>query len=222
MKQCVKCGTDFIPTKGLISFCSIGCRNSRQRTDEVKSKISKGIRSSTKFKLAVDRLQGPDDPRKVPNFVTGRNVPKTRIKYRNCTNCSKLFVTPMYKQTRTVCSDACYIAIKKQNYRGRKYLYNGEEFDSSWEIELVKFFNANDVEWQRHRVIMWTDNTGKQRRYFPDFYLPKYDVYIDPKNPICIDKQKDKLEAVSKIVNLKYGHLDALIDHIIWLRSSTE
>lgn len=40
MKNCKKCGLEFRPEKGLISFCSLKCRNSRERSDELKKKLS--------------------------------------------------------------------------------------------------------------------------------------------------------------------------------------
>jgi Zn finger protein HypA/HybF involved in hydrogenase expression len=50
MVKCKKCETNFEPQKGLKSFCSLSCRNSRVRTDEIKNKISEGVKNSEKFK----------------------------------------------------------------------------------------------------------------------------------------------------------------------------
>jgi len=52
METCKKCGTDFEPSKGLISYCSLQCRNSRERSDEVKKKISDSLLVSQKAKEA--------------------------------------------------------------------------------------------------------------------------------------------------------------------------
>lgn len=52
MKKCKKCGNDFQPTKGLISFCSLACRNSRNWTDEDKIKKSVSAKNSKKVKEA--------------------------------------------------------------------------------------------------------------------------------------------------------------------------
>jgi hypothetical protein len=41
MKTCLKCGKEFEPSKGLINYCSLQCRNSRERTKEFKEKLSK-------------------------------------------------------------------------------------------------------------------------------------------------------------------------------------
>lgn len=41
--MCKKCGGEFSPTKGLKSYCSLECRNSRVRTDDTKRKIGIGV-----------------------------------------------------------------------------------------------------------------------------------------------------------------------------------
>ncbi len=53
MVQCKKCNNDFTPIKGLLNYCSLRCRNSREKTEEVKKNISKGVRNSEKFKTAL-------------------------------------------------------------------------------------------------------------------------------------------------------------------------
>jgi len=40
MKICKKCKKEFEPSKGLINYCSLACRNSRERTKEFKEKLS--------------------------------------------------------------------------------------------------------------------------------------------------------------------------------------
>jgi hypothetical protein len=40
MKKCKKCGDEFEPRKGLISYCSLSCRNTRVHSEETKKKIS--------------------------------------------------------------------------------------------------------------------------------------------------------------------------------------
>jgi hypothetical protein len=52
MKLCKKCNSEFEPTKGLISYCSIRCRNSRKHSEEVKKKISNSLLASEKAKEA--------------------------------------------------------------------------------------------------------------------------------------------------------------------------
>ena len=51
MENCKKCGKEFKPQKGLKSYCSLVCRNSRERSEETKQKISEGVKASQQFIL---------------------------------------------------------------------------------------------------------------------------------------------------------------------------
>jgi len=84
--------------------------------------------------------------------------------------------------------------------------------ESSWELELANFLTINNIEWIRPKFIKWVDLEGSTRRYFPDFYLPKYDLYLDPKNPYAMKmgNSEEKMLAISKKVNIVYGDLEAL------------
>ena len=44
---------------------------------------------------------------------------------------------------------------------------------------------------------------GKRRHYFPDFYLPKYDLYLDPKNDYLITKDKVKIQQAEILNNCR-------------------
>ena len=46
MNRCKKCGSEFTPQKGLTNYCSMSCRNSRERPDDVRRKISESIRKT--------------------------------------------------------------------------------------------------------------------------------------------------------------------------------
>lgn len=71
--------------------------------------------------------------------------------------------------------------------------------DSSWEEALAKRLDEIFVEWIRPEIpIRYVGKDNKEHNYFPDFYLPKYDVYLDPKNPMALKAQKDKVEILQK------------------------
>ena len=50
MKNCKKCNKEFEPSKGLISYCSLECRNSRVWSEEDKLKKSESAKNSDKLK----------------------------------------------------------------------------------------------------------------------------------------------------------------------------
>jgi hypothetical protein len=70
--------------------------------------------------------------------------------------------------------------------------------DSSWEVALAKRLDKQNIEWIRPEPLEWSDENGIIHNYFPDFYLPKFDVYLDPKNPQAIKVQKNKLQILLK------------------------
>ena len=77
--------------------------------------------------------------------------------------------------------------------------------DSSWEESLAKRLDSLGIVWIRPtEPIKWVDKSGKIHNYFPDFYLPIQDLYLDPKNPHAVLVQKEKLDVVKRqIPNLK-------------------
>lgn len=71
--------------------------------------------------------------------------------------------------------------------------------DSSWEEALAKRLDQLNIDWVRPKdPLTWTDREGRQRHYFPDFFLPKHKIFIDPKNPAAMKSQSEKIEWLSR------------------------
>ena len=81
--------------------------------------------------------------------------------------------------------------------------------DSSWEVILAKYLDSKSIRWIRPPPVIYSIN-DKSHKYFSDFYLLDYDIYLDPKNKIVITKQQEKLDIVSSMITLYYGELDHL------------
>jgi hypothetical protein len=86
------------------------------------------------------------------------------------------------------------LASPHRRLRRKMIEYNGVWLDSSWEVTLAKRLDELKIIWTRPAPLPWTDNEGKVRNYFADFYLPEYNLYLDPKNPKAKEVQKKKLE----------------------------
>ena len=76
--------------------------------------------------------------------------------------------------------------------------YNGILLDSTWELALAKRLDDLNIKWIRPAPITWTDAEEKIHNYFPDFHLPDYNLYLDPKNPHAVTVQKKKLDLLLK------------------------
>lgn len=82
--------------------------------------------------------------------------------------------------------------------------YNGIKLGSSYELIVAKELDKNNIKWERPSFVWYVDNKGIKHRYYPDFYLPDYNVYLDPKNSYLI-----------KNINKNFGYSD--IDKITWV-----
>lgn len=69
----------------------------------------------------------------------------------------------------------------------RGIYYNGIKLDSSYEVAVAESLDTNNVLWERCKRFPYYDNEHSLHYYTPDFYLPEYDVYLDPKNDYLIE-----------------------------------
>jgi hypothetical protein len=126
------------------------------------------------------------------------------------------------------CSSNCYKELQRiksinnpncggeTNYK--KCIYKGIWMDSSWEKELAEWMDETGIIWERSRKHMfwWTDADSKKRRYYPDFYLPIYNLYVDTKNPYLIECDKEKIKSVLSENKIKIivDNLNRIKDHL--------
>lgn len=124
--------------------------------------------------------------------------------------CNTPFKAKYRKQKNKTCGKQCgrvlqsRLARENPNCGGetnyKRYVYNDITMDSAWEVEIAQWMDAHQVKWTRSRKMMfhWTDETGAKRRYYPDFYLPDHNVYLDPKNKYLIEKDRYKILAAQR------------------------
>lgn len=69
---------------------------------------------------------------------------------------------------------------------------------SSYELEFSKILDENNIKWIRPSFLKYSD-----KKYFPDFYLPQFNVYFDTKNDYLIIKDAQKIASVIQENNIK-------------------
>lgn len=70
--------------------------------------------------------------------------------------------------------------------------YKGLYFDSKWEVRVAKSLDENGIRWEQPKAgFVWNYHGN---RYYPDFFLPDFDVYLDPKNSYLRETHKLKIE----------------------------
>lgn len=92
----------------------------------------------------------------------------------------------------------------------KKIEYNGVSLDSNLELLLAQRLDELNIKWERCGRFPYIDANGKKHTYTPDFYLPDYNIYLDPKNDFLINsinpalgyKDTDKINWVMEQNNI--------------------
>lgn len=73
-------------------------------------------------------------------------------------------------------------SYSKNNVVGRvkNIDYNGVKLKGSWEVLVAKWLDSYQIKWG-HETRYFEYEWNGVRKYFPDFYLPEYDLYIEVK-----------------------------------------
>jgi hypothetical protein len=82
-------------------------------------------------------------------------------------------------------------AGRSQKHKVLDSFGNQVTLQSSYELECSEILNKLNIKWIRPKSLIY-DN----RRYFPDFYLPEHDLYLDPKNDYLAKQDAKKIACV--------------------------
>lgn len=93
-------------------------------------------------------------------------------------------------------------SISKIHSRVKHFWYNGYYIDGLWELVVVNFLDANGIDWIKPRKSFEYEWNNGIHNYYPDFYLPAYDIYIEVKG---YETERDlaKYKVVKNLIVLK-------------------
>ena len=94
----------------------------------------------------------------------------------------------------------------------------GKECDlqGSWEFKVANFLNDKKIYWERNRTGFKYLFDGKQKTYFPDFYLKDYDLYTEVKG---YETEKDRAKWKQFKLKLSIIKKEEMKDLSKWLNS---
>ena len=189
--NCIYCGKE-CKNKNSLAQHEIRCKENPNRINTINEGFNSKGRKAWNKGLTKD---------------TSEIISKCLLNYRINYNKGKYIHSYGHKQsdeTKKILSDYA----KKNGLGGfhfrRGLNYNGVKLDFSFELVLAINLDKNNINWIRPKSIWYKDLENKEHRYTPDFYLPDYDVYLDPKNDFLINN-----------VNPSLGYKD--IDKIHWV-----
>ncbi len=175
----------------------------------------------------IRRLDSSADDASIRNHITNRiereqtkQLPHCKICFHKCSQCENIILERKTKPGRKTCSRKCqtnasigsrpYINGRRKNIYYETRTGKTVLLESSWELEIAQYLDEHKINWTRPKYIIWIDASGKQRNYYPDFYLPDYDLYLDPKNPWGMVHDEEKMKYISSKVNILYGDKDMI------------
>lgn len=152
--NCKKCGEQFEPAKGLLRFCSLSCRNSRQHSDETKKKTSETV----KQKIEEGIFKMPPN-RKGTSSLTLRK--RVNWKCPVCDTIIELVASTAAK--RKFCSGTCRNKVNNQlitGQRSKAEIYLAEK--------LIETFPNLEILFNTRQVL---SNNKELDVYFPSLNL---------------------------------------------------
>lgn len=190
-------------------YCSKECKNKNSLAQhEIRCK-----ENPNKLKPTIITKRGHIPWNKGLTAETDERVKRIKETFRHRLENGEIHIvgtphTEEFKQRQSI--------LAKQRNLGGRYTsktieFNGIKLDSSYEYILAKSLTENNIQWQRPSYFIWEDNKQVLHRYYPDFYLPDFDVYLDPKNDYLINNVNprfgitdiEKIEKVELQNNIK-------------------
>ncbi len=114
-------------------------------------------------------------------------------------------------------SESMKIAVKKHpdsytknNVVGRvKNLdYNGVKLKGKWELIVAKWLDENQIKWEHETKSFEYEWNGK-RNYYPDFYLPDFDFFIEVKGYVT-DRDLSKWKNITNLKVFKLNEINKI------------
>lgn len=88
------------------------------------------------------------------------------------------------------------------NGRVKNVIYNGIKLDGKWELEVAKYLDKNNIQWERPSIGIEYEWNNKIHLYFPDFYLSDYNTYIEVKGLIR-ERDYAKWKNINNLIVIK-------------------
>jgi hypothetical protein len=203
-------------------FCSAECK-SQYRTrlrvsvnciecGDIFPRPISGSYSSQQYcsKSCAATANNKNRPKKEKEIRTPRNFTRYEL---ICNECNEpFFVINCQKNLRKFCSQRC---AGKNNYhpdstKATRCFYNDVQLDSGAELVFAQLLDKHQIKWIKNQYKFFTfkDKENKERKYFPDFYLPDYDQWVEIKGKRYVrDDDPLRLAAVGNIELIMSGNI---------------
>lgn len=149
-------------------------------------------------RLGLDKpIVSEETKEKIRNSMCGRHL--TEEHKRNISNGMKNAVRK-YPDSYSSCNI---------NGRVKIYEYNGVRLNGKWEVYFAEFLDYFNIKWIRPIIGIEYTYKGETHLYYPDFYLPDFDKYVEIKG---MRREKDyyKWNAVNNLIIIEKGDIEQI------------
>ena len=152
----------------------------------------------------INGMTGKVSHKKGKTKETDPSILQASLKYKEGISAGRIIPhrTPHTQETKEKISEIMQNKMQNRYTASKRILYKGIRFESSWEYELACDLDNNKILWNRPSPLLYKDNTGQTRRYYPDFFLPDYNIYLDPKNDYVKKLDETKIKNVQEQNNV--------------------
>ena len=99
--------------------------------------------------------------------------------------------------------------------RAKLYEYKNSILKGTWELEFAKWLDSQSISWT-NKILGFSYEWNGIRTYFPDFYLPYYDIYIEVKGYVR-DRDLEKWKVVNNLKVITYLEIKKILNNTFTL-----
>ncbi len=173
----------------ICSFCSKECKNHNSHRNHERLCKSNPNYQLTWLEKNCSKLDFYNDPsyreKQRLNSLGKKHSKKTKEKLSS--HMKNLYSNPQNRKNQSRIMKEVVRknpdSYSKNNVCGRnkKLMIDGVRYHSTWEYEVACYLSKNNIDWTRDiDPISYWWNDG-WHLYFPDFYLPNFDIFIEVK-----------------------------------------
>jgi hypothetical protein len=205
---CQFCNLQFPSPRKNRKYCSKICCNNAYKirfSGEGNPAFGKTYRSKETHPEWAEKVSKTAKDRKINvGNKNGMKNPEARAKASK-TRRERVTSDPEYRKRvsvrmRQAWADGKYDGVKL----GKCKWYNHIRPDGSiaklqgtWEVVYAKHLDEQGIDYIAHQGrIPYLDAAGVERSYYPDFYIPSQDVYVDVKGALFYENHQAKFECI--------------------------
>lgn len=100
-------------------------------------------------------------------------------------------------------------SLSQIHKRTKHFTYKGFRIDGTWELIVAQYLDNENIKWTKKVRCFEYDWLGKKHNYYPDFYLPDYDKYIEVKG---YETPRDiaKYKVVDNLIIIKVNEINSI------------